>query len=369
MIKSGSNQRAANRTSSETDGESAGHDPALLKALTEASLWINWQHGPDWTEAKEEGLKIWLADSERHRFAYRHTTHSRNKARAAVRRLAKLDVTVPASSTQQKPQRHRIGVAFAAAATLLLAIIGSLFYFQHSGLATGVGEQRMVLLEDGTQVLLNTATRMVVDFNTQQRHVRLMSGEAFFKVAKRPDWPFVVTAGNHEVTAVGTAFAVRRDEERMAVTLVEGKVAVTAVAQSLNEKTTPATPPMMLSPGERLTYDGSSQSPKLDRPQVDKVTAWRQGVVDIDDMTLAEAVAEMNRYNKVQLAVEGPAADVRVGGVFRSTDAKTLAKAVAVTHGLSVREDNGRIVLSGTPHSATEDEFVDEGPQSKTATP
>jgi transmembrane sensor len=187
--------------------------------------------------------------------------------------------------------------------------------------------------------------------------VQLLSGEAFFTVSKRPDWPFVVQAGNREVTAVGTAFAVRRDETRMAVTLVEGKVAVTAVAQSLYEKATPSTPPMVLSPGERLTFDGSAQPPKLDRPQVDKVTAWRQGVVDINDMTLAEALKEMSRYSKVKLAAEGAAANIRVGGVFRSTDAQTFAKGVALTHGLSLREEGGRIVLSGTPRPATEEEF------------
>jgi transmembrane sensor len=354
MIKSVPNHPTVGRTAG-SDGSSTEHDPALLRALAEASVWINWEHGPDWTRGKEEGLRIWLGQSELNQFAYRHTLRTRATRRAAVRQFAKLDVTVPDRTALHA--RRRIHIGLSAVAMLLVMLIGSAFYFQRPGLTTGVGEQGTVMLDDGTQVLLNTASRIVVDFNTRQRHVRLVSGEAFFKVAKRPDWPFVVQAGDHEITAVGTAFIVRRDEARVAVTLVEGRVAVAEVAQSLDQKAVPSTPPMTLSPGERLTYEDAVRLPKLDRPQIDKIMAWRQGMVDINDMTLAEAAVEMNRYSKWKLAVEGPAAAIRVGGVFRSTDVKTFATAVAVTHGLTVREEGGRIVLSGSPREATEAEF------------
>ncbi len=68
---------------------------------------------------------------------------------------------------------------------------------------------------------------------------RLDSGEALFDVAKNPRRPFIVTAGDRQVVALGTSFVVRRQERQVTVTLIEGKVAVTPVAETSNpsEKT------------------------------------------------------------------------------------------------------------------------------------
>ena len=98
--------------------------------------------------------------------------------------------------------------------------------------ATAVGEQRLVVLKDGTKLSLNTATRVHVEFASKHRHVALECGEALFEVAKDAKRPFVVEAGGSEVTALGTVFSVRvtsdvaHQTEVLAVTLVEGQVRV-----------------------------------------------------------------------------------------------------------------------------------------------
>jgi len=218
----------------------------------------------------------------------------------------------------------------------------------------------------------------------------LESGEAFFEVAKHAEWPFVVTAGDRDVTALGTAFLVRRDRARIAVTLVEGQVAVSRVGEELfagsstavrgdsgvmpsrtgdgrthrGDTKTPAalTAHLTLVPGQRVIFVDHG-APVLDRPQIEKLTAWQQGLVNIDDLTLAQAVEEMNRYGAVQLAVEGPAAELRVSGVFRVTDSENLAQAVAQTHRLDMRREGRRIVLSGVPQAPSESRFDDISPQ------
>ncbi len=63
-------------------------------------------------------------------------------------------------------------------------------------------------------------------YDERARRVQLDAGEALFEVSKRHDWPFIVTAGGHEIRALGTSFVVRRDNGRLAVTLVDGKVTV-----------------------------------------------------------------------------------------------------------------------------------------------
>ena len=162
----------------------------------------------------------------------------------------------------------------------------------------------MLTLNDGTRVYLNTATRIVIHYDRFTRRVELETGEALFDVAKATDRPFIVSAGDRQVTALGTSFLVRRDDQRLAVTLVEGRVRV-------NQKFT-------LTPGERLTLTPGGAA-RLGEPPLDKATAWRRGQVVLDDTPLAVAVAEMNRYSPIQLEIEQPeAGSLLISGLFQA---------------------------------------------------
>jgi len=211
-----------------------------------------------------------------------------------------------------------------------------------------------------------------VHFDKQLRQVELEKGEALFDVAKHPGWPFVVTAGDRRVRAVGTSFVVRRDAKNLAVTLVEGKVTVAPMhSVPQGRMTQSAAPPapgldnqsqflqagaesvFTLSPGQRLLF-APSKPPKVDRPSLERVVAWQRGQVAFDNTPLVEAVAEMNRYSTVRLVVEDPAAAaIRLSGIFRAGDSANFAQAVARTYQLQVREVASEIVLAGqgTAHS------------------
>jgi transmembrane sensor len=88
-------------------------------------------------------------------------------------------------------------------------------------------------------------------------------------------------------------------------------------------------------------------SPRRDRPELEKVLAWQRGQVAFDDVPLADAIAEMNRYSTTRLVVEQPeAAAIRVGGVFRAGDAASFAQAIAATYRLAIREGDDTITLA-----------------------
>jgi transmembrane sensor len=141
-----------------------------------------------------------------------------------------------------------------------------------------------------------------------------------------------VTAGDRTVRALGTSFVVRRDDARVAVTLVEGKVAVADE---------------VLSPGTRVVYEGAAPV-RRDQPNLERLTAWQRGVVMLEETPLADAIAEMNRYSTVKLDVEQPQVSAyEVSGIFRAGDSMRFARAVARTYGLVVTERPDRIVLSG----------------------
>ncbi|MEJ0040362.1 MAG: FecR domain-containing protein [Gammaproteobacteria bacterium] len=333
------------------------HDASSsLEIRAEAAAWLARLRGPNRAPDVEDGFRRWLASSTHHTQAFELLT-SRLEV---VERLRTRTLPEHWRASDKTASRGWRNVAVAMAAVLAFAAMGMFFHTRDAGVGTDVGEQRMLTLVDGTRIYLNTDTRVVVRYEKRARRVELKSGEALFEVAHRPDEPFVVIAGDQAITALGTTFVVRREPRKLSVTLMEGKVSVSSLvtmphAVEQSSRDTPRQgPPTLdaaartLSPGQRLTL--TAEEPRLDRPQLDKVLAWKQGQVALDDMPLANAVIEMNRYSKVKLIVESPeAAGVRVGGFFRMGDSASFARAVASTYGLRVIERADEIVIVGVP--------------------
>jgi transmembrane sensor len=229
----------------------------------------------------------------------------------------------------------------AAAATMCMIAALAVWWWSGAAYVTAHGEQRLVYLDDGSRVYLNSDSRLRVDFS-----------EGFFEVARDAARPFVVEAGDREVRALGTTFIVRHETQRTAITLVEGKVTVSPITSerqpSAPEESTssPATvAAVTLAPGERLVLDELAL-PVLDAPRLEAVTAWRRGEVLLDATPLAEAIAEMNRYDKRQLFIDdAELAAVQVSGIYRTGDSLGFAHAVAELNGLDVHDDAAEIHL------------------------
>jgi transmembrane sensor len=295
--------------------------------FVEAAAWVVRLHGPDRSARVEAGLRRWLAEHPDHRSAFELATETWGSTGT---------VTQPVQGRFRQWREARPAawttLAAAAGAAAVAILIGAFTLLDTPPIQTAVGEQRIVTLDDGTRVSLNTDTRLRLHYSDEVRRIELENGEALFDVAKQPDRPFVVTVGDRTVKALGTAFVIRREETRLAVTLVEGKV---SVAEEV------------LSPGTRVVYDVVA-GVKRDRPNLEKLTAWQRGVVMLEDTPLADAITEMNRYSETKLAVEQPqVAGHQVSGIFRAGDSMRFARAVAKTYGLVVVERPDRIVLAG----------------------
>ena len=324
----------------------------------EAAAWVARLHGPNRTPHVEAGLRRWLADDPEHAAAFELLTDTWEKS-ARLRRRPLEQV-----ASWERPG-FRISfprAALAAAATVVLAVLATVFYLHTDAVTTGVGELRTLTLDDGSRVHLNTDTRIRVYYDKQTRHVSLERGEALFEVAKRPDWPFIVTAGGREIKALGTEFVVRRDRKRLSVMLMEGKVTVSPVelqggatqASSLgathgtegqSKGSPPETETFTLVPGDRVTFVGSA-TPTLDRPAPERITAWLRGEVALDNTSLADAVAEMNRYSHQRIVADDPElAAIRVSGIFKAGDLVNFAQAVTRMYHVKVLNQQDKIVL------------------------
>ena len=305
--------------------------PCTKEQAREAAVWLTLLHSPDRNERVDRGFRRWLAAHPGNTRAF--DAASRGWEAAGLLPKAAFPHHLAASTART----YRWFRPVAAIVVLMVAVL--LWHGRYGGVSTEVGEQRILTLEDGTRIFLNTNTRVVLDYTAQRRAVELKSGEAYFDVAKRgPQWPFVVIAAGKRINAVGTAFVVRRDDDRLLVTLVEGKVTV-------NEAQRPRESIAELTPGQRLTVAARSP-PRVDEPSLEKVTSWRSGYLDLPIMPLAEAVAEMNRYSHQRIHLASPDdGGIAVSGVFRTGDNLSFAHAVAEGYGFQVVIDDDSIVL------------------------
>ncbi len=324
--------------------ESSSANPPSSAIQAEAAAWLARLHGPNRTPNVDKGFRRWLNLSPEHGRAFEIATDTWE--RLALVRRRPLERVADWERGGVRLSLGRAALAAAAVVTLTVAVT-AYYYSSDDAIATKVGEQRIVTLEDGTRVALNTATRVRVDFDKSARRIELQSGEALFQVAPQStSWPFIVTAGGQQIRALGTAFVVRRDDTGLAVTLVDGKVSVAPVVGS---QPAPGANAQVLTPGQRLTFHGS-HAPNLDTPALDKITAWQRGQVAFDNAPLIEAVAEMNRYSRDQLVVASPqAAALRISGVFRTSESAEFARAIAQTYALQVTVQSRKITLTGAP--------------------
>jgi len=224
---------------------------------------------------------------------------------------------------------------------------------------TGVGEQRMVELEDHSRIALDTATRLNVRYSDDARIVQLQEGQAQFSVAKDPARPFKVVAGDRTIIAIGTVFTVEYVDRQVHVAMMEGKVAVVPAETEHPGNTRPgsSSPPVLsdggqgvrlekgsalgeksrddrnatieLIAGEELSISRDGESTVVPKADIQAATAWREGKVIIRRGTLGDAVRRLNRYSQRQIQIDDAAlAGQLISGVFEAGDTRGFVSAV-----------------------------------------
>lgn len=237
--------------------------------------------------------------------------------------------------------RRLIPAAVVLAPVLVAAVALLLWLPGRDVYSTDIGGRRTVQLEDGSQVQLDTDTRLKVRFSDARRQVVLERGRALFSVAHDTARPFSVAAGATEVTALGTVFDVRRDLAGVRVTLVEGAVAVTDARSGEARR-------WRLSPGQQLATSRPDPEPEAVDPV--SATSWSKGRLVFRETPLREAVAEVNRYlpDKIILAA-GPVGEVPVNGVFATGDREAFVSAASDLFGLTAQpQPDGGVRLTAS---------------------
>ena len=155
------------------------------------------------------------------------------------------------------------------------------------------GGEYLLTLSDGTMIYLNSESTLSfpVKFQGKERKVYL-TGEAYFKVAKNTEHPFVVTAGELEVLVTGTTFGVRayKDEKDIQTTLESGQVTVRVEGKSVK-----------LVPNKQVLFNKSTMGLEVRDVDVDLYLAWVDGRLVYDNCPLEKILTDLGRWYNIDV--------------------------------------------------------------------
>lgn len=329
-----------------------------------AGAWFARRRSGAMTPAEAKALEAWLAEDPRHLAAF--DMIERAWAGVEGARRAPEILALRERARGRRSGLTRAVVSRAAAACLALAVIGAGGYgLKATGLidfrryadqqyATRVGEKTAVTLPDGSVVTLNTDTVLRTEASRDKRIVHLDRGQAYFRVAKDTERPFEVHAAGRVVTAVGTAFDVRVDRGRFEVTLVEGKVRVSAPVAARPAKpgaprAAPAVRTTEMLAGDQLVAVTDTDW-SLARTDPSRETSWLVGRLKFEGEPLGDVVAEFNRYAQRKVIIDDPALAAKpVSGTFQADDQEAFIEALEIARLARVESESEEAVRLGRP--------------------
>ena len=312
----------------------------------QAATWLARSEQSDWSEEQQAELRRWLEQSYSHKAAFWRLEHGWQRAD----RLAALRGFQGTSARKLHPRGNWWPTAIAASIAFMIALSSTYFVLTGSrperapqqSFSTQLGARKTLALADGSKVELNTATLARARVDKRRREFWLDRGEAYFEIVHDAARPFVIYAGPRTITVLGTKFSVRRDGNRVTVSVVEGRVRVDYRGASDSRPST------TISVGDTAVSVGNSTivaSRSLE--QVERTMSWRNGMLTFNNETLADAAAEFNRYNarKIQIT-DGEAARMRIGGTFEANNVEAFVRLLRQAYGVKVEIDSNAVKIS-----------------------
>lgn len=256
-------------------------------------------------------------------------------------------------------RRNRRGL-WAAAAALVLAVCAGFTAYAYSRphYETGVGEQRDILLPDGSRMTLNTNTIVTVHYSKTRRYLQLKRGEALFIVKQDAARPFEVSAGGTLTRALGTEFNVDLRKSRVTVSVLDGAVQVIApdakpattkpAAQAAGGETNEEPPAFAtaLAKGQAVAFRRQDKRMQEEQADLKRIDAWRTRRLEFSNTPLPQAVEEFNRYAITRIVIGTPElSSVRVSGVFSIGDTEGFLYSLQEALGVQTHEASGETIL------------------------
>ena len=199
---------------------------------------------------------------------------------------------------------------------------------------TTVGERRVAPLPDGSQIWLDSDSKVAVRYTSDARKLELLRGQARFDVAHNVARPFSVKARDETVIATGTSFNIDLTGSDTLVTLIEGHVAVLGGASrgfspTLRRPQASLTHTVELAAGQELDVMAAAP-PIIKTVDLERATAWEDGRVVFEDEPLSLAASRISRSSTRRVSVDPAVANLRISGVFNAGDVDGFAQTMSL---------------------------------------
>lgn len=272
---------------------------------------------------------------------------------------------IPVAQARRDAAISNRSLPWSLAATVLMVVaLGVALQFagdrSASDYSTATAEQRSIRLSDGSRVTIGAASRITPKFEDATRRITLDYGEAFFEVAHDPARPFVVVVSGIEVRAVGTAFNVRTSDDRVLISVAEGRVAVTPGKSSFAaphenmenknwntvggvEKSAPAA--VLVSAGHELTLTPEGNPEQQERP-ASEIATWRDGRFEYRGEELRHVVEDLNRYADPPIVLSDDAAMLRYSGTVFPDQIDEWLEGVSGALPVAVHDSGGKRLIT-----------------------
>ncbi|MCH4195980.1 MAG: fec operon regulator FecR [Serratia liquefaciens] len=279
--------------------------PEQRQALKMAAQWFALLCDENVTEHQRQQWQAWHQQNEDHRWAWQRVEALQSQLQGVPGKFSYR--TLDQAGRQSTLDRRTLLKSL----LLLLGVGGSWLGFQsplgrelRADYRTATGEIKPIVLSDGSQLVLNTASAVDVRYSAEKRLILLHSGEISL-ITGRDDRPFWVESRQGAMRALGTHFLVRENDDKTQLTVLEHAVEA-QLAQFPQEK-------RRVNAGEQISFSAVAFGQQQAAGNGD---SWTRGVLSVSQWRLDQVLAELARYRHGRLDCDPAIAGLRVSGSF-----------------------------------------------------
>lgn len=299
-------------------------EPLDRDTLEAAARWyVELRCGAD--DTLRAAHQRWLSSNPQHLLAWERLARLQGKLGQVTPGIAR--PTLTSARAKRREVLKVLSVLLVGSATGGVVLQDGVVARLTADVRTGVGQQRSLRLDDGTQLRLNTDTAVDIRYNGEWRALELLKGEILVQTASDAlSRPFVVHTGQGSVRALGTRFIVRCDNDLVRVCVLQHAVEVRSALAMASVR---------VEAGQQLEFSAGKTGNVT--PLAAMADAWSREMLIVDDWRLADVVSELQRYRPGYLGCDEAVGGLRLSGAFHLGDIDIVLENLTTTLPVRIR--------------------------------
>lgn len=299
-----------------------------VKVARQAVEWMLELRSSQKPDAVRSALASWRGADPMHEMAWQRMEIVRSRLGGAAADAALAHATLGSTGSHRRSHAVKaLAVLFFGAATAAALKEQTAWRQWVADHRTEIGEQRRIMLADGTTLMLNTATAVDLIFTASERRVRLITGEIHVATAQDPYRPFLVETQQGVAQPLGTRFTVEISNPVTKVAVFSGAVKlVPADAQASAQ---------VLHAGQEGSFSRTALQAAAAMGDASS-PAWTDGSLLAKALRLDDFLRELGRYSPHPLSCDPAVASLRVSGSFPVGNVPLVLEAMSATFSLQI---------------------------------